>query len=123
MVFKVKIMAIFFGVFTVLCHAGNVERAHYTAEQYLKNYALSACLADGYKSPEIVNDATASANGYKELGSIDIDAYNSVLSVVRTTLKKEYLSQSGEKLTTMKCIDLYNSKELDTFVKKYSSSK
>lgn len=111
----------FFMLFSTLCHAGNSERAHYTAIQYLKNYALSACLADGYKATEVVSDATAGANGYKELGSLDIDAYNEALTIVHDFLKKEYASQTGERLIIMKCIDLYHSKELDQLARKYSA--
>jgi hypothetical protein len=105
------------------CFGDGVEKKPYTPIQYLKNYALSACIADGYQSKEVVNDASAGANGYKELGSLDIDAYNEVAVLGRKFLAKEYLSQSGEKLILMKCIDLYQSKELDGLARKYARQK
>jgi hypothetical protein len=105
------------------CFGDGVEKKPYTPIQYLKNYALSACIADGYQSKEVVNDASAGANGYKELGSLDIDAYNEVAVLGRKFLAKEYLSQSGEKLILMKCIDLYQSKELDGLARKYARKK
>jgi hypothetical protein len=101
------------------CYGNGTEKKHYTPIQYLKNYALSSCIADGYQSKEVVNDASAGANGYKELGSLDIDAYNETSVLGRKFLAKDYLSQSGEKLIIMKCIDFYHSKELDRLARKY----
>jgi hypothetical protein len=123
MVIKIKRACLIFALLAITCHAEVNVRRHYTAAEYLKNYALSACLADGYKASEVVNDATAGANGYKELGSLSIEAYNGALGIVSAFLKKEYPSQSGERLTVMKCIDLYNSKELDQLARKYAASK
>lgn len=105
------------------CYGTDSVRKPYTPTQYLKNYALSACVADGYQSKDVVDDATAGANGYKELGSLDIDAYNEALALSRKFLNKEYTSQSGEKLIIMKCIDFYHSKELDRISRRYSARK
>jgi hypothetical protein len=105
------------------CYGGGTEKKHYTPIQYLKNYALSSCIADGYQSKEVVIDASAGANGYKELGSLDIDAYNKAAILGRKFLAKEYLSQSGEQLILMKCIDFYHSKELDRLARKYANKK
>lgn len=121
-----KIAASFFCVLTLassVCYGEGIERKHYTPTQYLKNYALSSCVADGYQSKEVVNDAVAGANGYLELGSLDIEAYNEAAVLGRAFLSKEYLSKSGEKLILMKCIDFYHSKELDRLVRKYANKK
>src|SRR5450755_1229419 len=50
-------------------------RVEYSPTQYLKNFALSACIADGYKSDEVVKDSKAAAGGYLELGSFPYEAY------------------------------------------------
>ena len=105
------------------CYGGGTEKKHYTPIQYLKNYALSSCIADGYQSKDVVNDASAGANGYKELGSLDIEAYSEAAVLGRKFLAKEYLSQSGEKLIIMKCIDFYHSKELDRLARKFANKK
>jgi protease II len=104
---------------------GKEARQYYTPTQYLKNYALSACIAGGYKEAKAVNeDAGAAASGYLELGSFSIDAYNEAWALSRKFLAKEYLSKdSGQKLTLMKCIDFYHSKELDQLAKKYARKK
>jgi hypothetical protein len=100
-----------------------VNRRHYSPIQYLKNYALSSCIADGYQSKGAVNDAIATANGYKELGSLDIEAYNKAAILGREFLARKYMSQSGEKLVLMKCIDFYHSKELNILARKYAKRK
>jgi len=105
------------------CYGDGTEKKHYTPIQYLKNYALSSCIADGYQSKDVVNDASAGANGYMELGSLGIDAYNEAAVLGRKFLAKEYLSKSGEKLILMKCIDFYHSKELDRVARKYANKK
>lgn len=104
------------------CHGGGTTRHDYTPIQYLKNYALSACIADGYQSADVIRDATAAANGYMELGSLDIDAYNEALLLGREFLAKEYLSKRGEKLILMKCLDLFHSRELDQLARKYGGA-
>ncbi|MBB5019720.1 hypothetical protein HNQ59_003028 [Chitinivorax tropicus] len=106
-----------------VCHGNAVERKHYTPIQYLKNYALSACIADGYQSKDVVDDAVAGANGYKELGSLDIDAYNEAAVLGRRFLAKQYQSQSGAQLVLMKCIDFYHSKELDQLARRYANKR
>ncbi len=105
------------------CYGDTTKRKYYTPVQYLKNYALSSCIANGYQSKEVVNDAVAAANGYKELGSLDIDAYNEVATLSQMFLSKNYMSQSGENLTIMKCIDFFHSKELDRLARKYAAQK
>lgn len=99
------------------------KRRHYSPVQYLKNYALSACLADGYAVKEVRDDAVAAANGYKELGSLDIDAYNAVAGLIPKFLSKDYMSQSREQLVAMKCIDFFHSKELDRLARRYAGGK
>lgn len=125
MAIKIVISPSFFflALVSLVCHGDSIEKKHYTPIQYLKNYALSSCIADGYQSKDVVNDATAGANGYKELGSLDIDAYNKAAVLGRKFLAKEYLSQSGEKLIIMKCIDFYHSQELDRLARKYANKK
>jgi hypothetical protein len=94
-------------------------RVEYSPGQYLKNFALSACIAQAYKSDEVVKDSRAAADGYLQLGGFPYEAHEEAASLARKFLAKEYLSFSGAKLTLMKCIDLFNSKELDRLVKKY----
>ncbi|MBR0777578.1 hypothetical protein JQ625_22325 [Bradyrhizobium diazoefficiens] len=95
------------------------DRVEYSAVQSLKNFALSACIADGYRSDEVVNDSKAAAGGYLELGRLPYQAYEEAAQLGRAFLAKDYQGKSGERLTLMKCIDLFHSKELDQLARKY----
>jgi Type VI secretion system (T6SS), amidase immunity protein len=88
------------------------------AEEFM-NYALSACLADGYKSQEVIRDASASARGYLELGGFPLEAHTEATTLGREFLKRDYQSSSGESLVLMKCLDFYHSRELANLVRKY----
>jgi hypothetical protein len=94
-------------------------RVPYSPNQYLKNFALSTCIADGYKSDEVVKDSSAAAGGYLELGRLPFEAYEEAAAHGKKFLAKDYQSISGDKLTLMKCIDFFHSKELDQLAKKY----
>ena len=94
-------------------------RVEYSPGQYLKNFALSACIAQAYKSDEVVKDSRAAADGYLQLGSFPYEAHEEAAALARKFLAKEYQSASGAKLVLMKCIDLFHSKELDRLAKKY----
>ncbi len=98
-------------------------RVAYSPVQYLKNFALSACIASGYQSEEVVKDSNAAAGGYLELGRLPFEAYEEAAALGKTFLAKDYQSISGAKLTLMKCIDFFHSKELDQLAKKYSRKK
>ncbi|EGT4352599.1 T6SS amidase immunity protein Tai4 family protein [Cronobacter sakazakii] len=91
----------------------------YSPEEYLRNYALSTCIAQGYNSEEVKNDAAAAARGYLEFGDYSIEAHTAVVEMGKTFLKRKYGSQSGEPMTLAKCIDFYHSKELADVIKKY----
>jgi Type VI secretion system (T6SS), amidase immunity protein len=95
-------------------------RIEYSSMQYLKNFALSTCIADGYKSDEVVKDSLAAASGYLELGHLTVEAYEEAASLGKKYLAKDYQSKSGEKLILMKCIDFFHSKELQQIATKYS---
>ena len=121
MVAKMKFSWIFlFLLLSNSCYSNESGRVAYTPAQYLKNFALTSCVAEGSKSKEVVDDAVASANGYMELGSLAIDAYTEVHLLSQKFLAKKYPGLSGEKLIMMKCIDLFHSKELTAIAKKYS---
>ncbi len=93
-----------------------------TSKLNFKNYALSTCIADGYKSKEIISDAAAAARGYLEFGELPLEAYTEATLLGRKYLKKTYKSKVGAKLSLMKCLDFYHSKELEALYQKFCSS-
>lgn len=91
----------------------------YSSAEYLKNYALSVCIAEGYSAKEVKNDAAAAAQGYTEFGDYSLEAHTAVRALAKEFLAKPYDSMSGEPMTMAKCIDLVHSQELQAIIKKY----
>ncbi|HEJ8041238.1 type VI secretion protein [Serratia marcescens] len=91
----------------------------YSPAEYLKNYALSVCIAEGYSAKEVKNDATATARGYMEFGDYSLEAHTAVRTLAKEFLAKHYDSMSGEPMTMAKCIDLVHSQALQAIIKKY----
>lgn len=69
------------------------------------------------------DDAYASAAAYLERGKQPMEAYEKLDELAIRYAKLTYGSVSGSKLNTMKCIDLFNSKELDELAGKLSRAK
>ncbi len=90
----------------------------YSPAEYLKNYALSVCIAEGYSAKEVKNDAAA-ARGYMEFGDYSLEAHTAVRALAKEFLAKPYDSMSGEPMTMAKCIDLVHSQALQAIIKKY----
>src|ERR1700741_1898952 len=85
-------------------------RVPYTPFQYLKNFALSVCIGEGFKSDDdVAKEAKAAAGGYLELGHFPIEAHEEAAALAKKYLVKDYLAKQGQKLTLMKCIDLFHS--------------
>jgi hypothetical protein len=95
-------------------------RVAYSPVQYLKNFALSICISNGYTSTDIAKDSLAAAGAYSQLGSLPMEAYEKAEALAKQFLAKTYTGVSGEKLTLMKCIDFFHSKELDRLAITYS---
>jgi hypothetical protein len=115
-------IAIAFLVATLLSDAAAAEpRVEYSAIQNFKNFALSVCIMNGFKSDEVVQESHAAAGAYFEFGGFPIEAHEEADALSKKFLAKEYLSITGkQKLTLMKCIDFFHSKELRQLVKKYN---
>ncbi len=117
-----RIMGIF-ALFFVLAGCSAAVRKddpRHLANERFRNYAFCACIAEGFKSSEVVSEANAAAGGYVQLGSHPIEAYQEAVSLARTFLARKYTGKETDaKFTLMKCIDLYNSRELEDLIRKY----
>ena len=81
------------------------------------------CIADGLQTGKAAEYAAAAAREYFEHGGLPIEAYTEATLLGRKFLSKEYKNIYGENLVFIKCIDFYNSKELDRLAKKYTRKK
>lgn len=112
--------SVFFSLLTMLFLILSAEAGNkYSPQANLKNYALSTCIAQGYQSREVKEDAAAAARGYLEFGDYSLAAHTAVRELSKVFLARQYGSQSGEPMTLAKCIDFYHSQQLDKLVKQF----
>jgi Type VI secretion system (T6SS), amidase immunity protein len=90
-----------------------------TQTSILKNWVLSRCISKAYSSAETKADAEASAAAYLEFSKLPIEAFNRGDVLVEEFLAKKYGGSVASPYNTLKCIDLFQSKELDALVKKH----
>lgn len=99
------------------------EARKYSQKTLLKNWALSRCLGQVYVDGKAGQDATASASAYLEFGRQPIQVYEALGVIVDKHVNKKYAGSVRSEFNTMKCIDLFHSKELDDLSSKHSASK
>ncbi len=88
----------------------------YSQQTLLKNWAFSVCLASVSKNQEAIDDANATASAYLEFGKQPIEAYQALKKLSEQYAKRQYAGSIKSEFNTMKCIDLFHSKELDILV-------
>ena len=87
----------------------------------LKNWALSRCLAKAAGEGPPGDDAAKSAAAYLEMGTGAIESYDEIDALADTYLQRQYGGSVKSEYNTMKCIDLYESRELETLVEELSA--
>ncbi len=95
----------------------------YSQKTLLKNWALSACLARVAKDERDRDDANATAGAYLEFGRQPIEAYDSLRKLVDQYAARTYQGSIDSRFDTMKCIDLFHSRELDRLAARLARKK
>lgn len=86
----------------------------------LKNYALCKCLLLEYPSDSILRN-DGSLNGYIEMGAYGKRAYDLIDSFIKDKSFIKYRSKHKSNLYLMRCLDIYNSKTLDSLIRNLDS--
>jgi hypothetical protein len=95
----------------------------YSPKTLLKNWALSRCLGRVATDVKSRADAYATASAYLEFGHQGMEEYDAISTLVEKYVSKPYGGSIESAFNTMKCIDLFHSKELDQFVNKVTRPK
>lgn len=85
----------------------------YSQQDLLKNWAFSFCLATVSKDAASRADAQAAAGAYLALGKQDVAAYDKLRKFVDAFAARRQAASTAAEPSTMKCIDLLRSAELD----------
>lgn len=115
--------AMSFALFAGGHHACAQQTETYSQATLLKNWALSVCLATVAKDAAEREDANATASAYLEFGHQPIEAYDKLRALAERYANKKYGGSIQADFNTMKCIDLFHSKELNDLAGKLSHRK
>ncbi|MCS0612296.1 type VI secretion system amidase immunity protein Tai4 [Massilia kyonggiensis] len=88
--------------------------ASYSQMDLLKNWALSTCLATVATDPAQRADANATAGAYMEFGRQAPEAYAALRELAENYAARRYNGSVEGRFDTMKCIDLFHSRELNS---------
>lgn len=95
----------------------------YDQKTLLKNWALSVCLAQVAQDPKTAEDAGITASAYMEFGKQGVEAYEALRKLVHKYKNLQYDGSVKSPYNTMKCIDLFHSKELNRLTQQLISQK
>jgi len=88
--------------------------ANYSQKDLLKNWAFSTCLAIVASDPALRADANATASAYMEFGHQAPEAYAALRELAGNYAARRYSGSVEGRFDTMKCIDLFHSRELNS---------
>jgi hypothetical protein len=83
----------------------------------LRKWTLSRCLARASADSPGGDDAAKTAAAYLERGTSGIDVYEKLEALAGRYLERQYTGSVQSNYNTMKCLDLYDSDELDRLVR------
>ncbi len=92
--------------------------SRYSQRTLLKNWALSACLAQVAKDAADRTDANSTASAYLEYGQQPLETYDELRTLVKQYADRKYGGSVRSEFNTMKCIDLFHSPALDSLTRK-----
>jgi hypothetical protein len=83
----------------------------------LKKWALSRCLSQAAGQTVAGDDAAKTAAAYLEIGSAGIEVYEKLDALAKSFLTQTYTGSVKSEYNTMKCIDFFESEELERMAK------
>jgi hypothetical protein len=99
------------------------DASKYSQKTLLKSWALSRCLGQVYSDPKTKEDANATASAYLEFGRQPVEAYDVLSELVNKYANQRYTGSVKSEFNTMKCIDLFHSRELEELTGRLSKGK
>ncbi len=100
-------------VHCIACASGSAGAQQNTQATLLKKWTLSRCLAKAGGQTPAGDDAAKTAAAYLEMGAAEIEVYEKLDALAGSYLGREYTGSVKSNYNTMKCLDLYDSEELD----------
>lgn len=116
------IILMFIIIYNVNCISSKTLQSTTDADECLniKNFAFSFCLSYCYEeTSKISRDARAVGSFYLQTGTSEQELYEKVDKLAKKYSKMHIATKDDIDFSLAKCLELYNSKELDSLIKKY----
>jgi len=114
---------LFFSSAHVFAGADQIDAIHRTNADNFKDRALAACMSVAYKGSPAGDDASISTSAFIEWTYYDDKADVAVDKLIEKYLGRDYSNPvegyAGARFNTLKCLDLYHSRELGDLVRRY----
>ncbi len=119
---KIRFAILLIATATLSCSPTGEQRKAKTSpeEKALKNWALSYCIANTLEPGPAKQDALNTAGAYLEAGNQPIEAYEKATQLIKLYLAKNYTGVTPGAFNTKKCIDLYESAELEWLARDFN---
>lgn len=105
---------------SLLACASSSSSNSFSEWELFKYYSLSSCIATHYEESNIYQDAVDALNGYREFGSLPLQAYHEVSAVINSYSPEQYRSKAGNISELAMCVAIQNSKDIKDIYAKYA---
>jgi hypothetical protein len=107
-----SIWLVLFAILTSCTSTANFSSTAFQKSTY-KNWVLSRCISKIATDEKLKQDALNSASAYLEQSDLSVDAVTNADPLIDSFLQRNYQGSIPGTFNTKKCIDLFNSNELD----------
>lgn len=97
------------------------QTGKYSQKTLLKNWTLSRCLGQAYGIKAAEDDAYRTAGAYLEFSRVPVERFERLSALVEKYLRADFRGSVEGSYNTMKCIDLFHSRELDRLATRLAS--
>ncbi len=117
-----RFIALLAVTFLVSCAVpGKVPEDRDSQRNIFKDWVLSRCLSYTLKDGEQKQDALNTASAYLEKSTLSVEQIISSEPLIKKYLSRNYQGSISGSFSTMKCIDLFNSQELDEMYSNFNN--
>jgi len=107
-----SVCIVLFAILTSCTSSANFSSTAFQKSIY-KNWVLSRCISKIATDEKLKQDALNSASAYLEQSDLPVDAFTNADPLIDSYLQRNYQGSIPGTFNTKKCIDLFNSDELD----------
>lgn len=121
---KIKLIFVILILITINSCNGQVDKVKNNKEEIVKvkKYILCNCLYETFLEKEKIREQEGSSSHYFQISKLSLEVFTYSLDFLKNYLKKtekKYINfYEKSNIGMVRCIDLYESKELDEFIKK-----